>query len=280
MTPRAAEALLPLFAIVLFFVATLVVFAARWILLGRPRTPDIEARDRTLLAKGFQEWWTWLYRPVERACVRYRVSPDAITVASTAIAASAGVLLGLGHLSAGGWIYVLGASLDFVDGRVARATGRTSTAGAFLDSTLDRVAELFVFGGLTLALRGTPWLLAPVAAAGASVLVSYARARGESLGAGAVARAGGMQRPERVVLAGVPCALSPLAGALGLPGGATALVGGALALLAVSSSVTAARRVLGIYAALRDADPARRGERRPLASVFRLELGRRRGAAR
>src|SRR5512147_145960 len=136
--------------------------------MGRPHTPDIEHRERTILAKFFQEWWIWLYRPVERLCLRLGIPPDAITIASTVTAAVAGVLMGFGHLSLGGWVYLFGASLDFIDGRVARASGRTTRAGAFLDSTLDRVAELLVLGGLATTFRGSPVLLAALASAGAS----------------------------------------------------------------------------------------------------------------
>ena len=278
MTPRAAEALLPLVALVAFLLAMLAVFTARCVLLGRPAVPEVAKRPRTVLAKFFQEWWIWLYGPVERACVRARIPPDALTLFSASVVAAAGVLLGFGRLSLGGWLYLFGASLDFVDGRVARATGRTSRAGAFLDSTLDRVAELFVLGGLAVALRDTPFLGAALAAAGGSVLVSYARARGEALGAGGDAAVGGMQRPERVVLTGLPCALSPLAAGV-FPGGANGLVGSALVIVAVTSMLTAIRRIVTIYGALRSAETGRRRERRPLASVFKLEIGRRRDAA-
>jgi phosphatidylinositol phosphate synthase len=276
-TFRAAQALLPLVGLVAFLLGTLALFVVRCALLGRPAVPEVAKRPRTVLVKFFQEWWIWLYGPLERRCVRAGISPDALTLASTGIAAAAGIVLGFGHLSSGGWLYLFGASLDFVDGRVARATGRASRAGAFLDSTLDRVGELFVLGGLAVALRATPFLAAALTAAGGSVLVSYARARGEALGAGPAASVGGMQRPERVVLTGIPCALSPLAAIAGLPGGPNAFVGGALIIVAISSTVTAARRITSIYGALRAADPARPPQRR-LASVFRLE-GRRRDAA-
>ena len=269
-------ALLPLLAIVAFLLAMLATFAARCVLLGRPRTPQIEAREHTVLAKFFQEWWVWLFGPIERAAVRLGISPDAVTLTSAAVAAVAAALAASGHLSAAGWTYLFGSSLDLVDGRVARATGRASRAGAFLDSSLDRLSELLVLGGLAFALRGSPWVLAPIAASGASVLVSYARARGEALGIVAEAKVGGMQRPERVVLAGIPCALSPLWEAAGWPGGATGLVGAALAVVAASSAITAARRIASIYLKLRAADPPPRRERRPFAAVFRLEARRRR----
>ncbi len=281
MNPRAAEALLPLIGLVSFLLATLAVFVARAALLGRPHTPEIDRRERTLLAKLFQEWWLWLWRPVERTCLRFGIAPDAITVASTVVAAVAAVLLGFHWLSLGGWVFLFGASLDFIDGKVARATGRVSPAGAFLDSTLDRVGELFVFGGLAVAFRGSAVLFAALAAAGASMLVSYARARGEALGAGDAAKVGGMQRPERVVVTGLACALSPLADLLWRPGADLLVVGTALVGLAVLTTATAARRTWVIYWTLRGPSPAAPG--RPpfrLPDVFRMDPDRRRKAAR
>jgi phosphatidylglycerophosphate synthase len=287
-TPSAAAALIPLLGVVSFLLATLLVFTASAVLFGRPHTPDIEKREHTFLAKFFQEWWIWLYRPVERACLRLGIAPDAITLASTLAAAAAGVLMGLGLLSVGGWVYLFGASLDFIDGRVARATGRTTRAGAFLDSTLDRAAELVVFGGLAVTFRDSPVLLAALAAAGASLVVSYARARGEALGAGDVARVGGMQRPERIVVTGLACALSPLADAAWGPGTGRAVLGCALGALAVLTTGTAARRAHAIYRALKAAEPGpvalvEEAKVRPafrLADVFRLDPGRRGKAAR
>jgi CDP-diacylglycerol---glycerol-3-phosphate 3-phosphatidyltransferase len=279
--PRAAEALVPLLGLVTFLFATMGVFAARAVLVGRPANPDVAKRQRTILAKFFQEWWIWLWGPVERLCLRLHVSPDAITIASTFVAGAAAVLMGYGRLSLGGWVFLAGASFDFIDGRVARATGRSSNAGAFLDSTLDRVAELLVFGGLAIFFRGSGALFAALAAAGASLVVSYARARGEALGAGDVAKVGGMQRPERIVVTGVSCALSPLIDAGWGPGAGAAVVASALAALAVLTTATAARRTFAIYRALRAADPAQVA--RPqfrLAHVFRLDTARRRKVVR
>ena len=282
MTPTTAEAVLPLVGLVSFLLATLVAYAVRCALFGRERNPDVEKRGRTILAKFFQEWWIWLYGPVERLCLRAGISPDAITIVSTLVTAMAAVLLGFGWLSVGGWVYLFGASLDFIDGRVARATGRTSRAGAFLDSSLDRVGELLIFSGLAVNFRASPVLFAALAAAGTSLLVSYARARGEALGAGDVAKVGGMQRPERIVVSGVACALSPLALAAWGAGADRALVGSALATLAVLTTLTATRRTWAIYRALRAAEPVpvvARAQFR-LADVFRLDPSRRRKAVR
>ncbi|HET8732687.1 MAG TPA: CDP-alcohol phosphatidyltransferase family protein [Anaeromyxobacteraceae bacterium] len=281
MSPGPAIALVPLVVFVGTILSTLVVFTVKAALMGRPHTPDIEKRQRTILAKFFQEWWIWLWGPIERLCLRLHVSPNAITLASTTVAAGAAVLFGLGWLSLGGWVFLAGSSLDFIDGRVARATGRVSRAGAFLDSTLDRVSELLVFGGLAVTFRGSAVLYAAIAAGGASLVVSYARARGEALGAGDAARVGGMQRPERVVVTGVACALSPLADAAWGAGVGRGVVGTALAALAALATATAIRRTWTIYRALRAAEPLPevRATFR-LADVFRLDTARKKKAAR
>lgn len=220
----------------------------------------------------------WLHGPVERLCRRIGIPPGAITVAGIVTAGAAGVLMGFGLLPAGGWAYLLGIGLDFA-GRAGG--GRTTRAGAFLDSALDRVAALLVLGGLATAFRDSPVLLAALAAAGASSLVSYARARGEALGAGEAALVGGMQRPERMVLTGLACALSPLADAVWGPGTGRSVVGYALAALAALTAAVAVRRTFVIYRALRAAEHA--SEARPPsppAGVLRLDPARRRKTAR
>jgi phosphatidylglycerophosphate synthase len=199
--------------------------------------------------------------------VRLRIPPSAITLSSAASAGVASVLLASGRLSLGGWVYLFGASLDLVDGRVARAQGSSSKAGAFLDSTLDRLGELLVFAGLAVHFRHTAALYAALGAAASSMLVSYARARGEALGAARHASVGGMQRAERVTLTGVPCALSPLLDAL-LGGGASGVVvGSALGVLAAVTSVTALRRSHAIWRELRGPP----SEARALANVRWLD---------
>jgi len=270
---RTAKALLPPCGLALFLFATMGVFAVRCATVGRPRTPYIDARRAAPIWKWWMEWWVWLWGPVERACLELRVTPNAITLASAVFAGTAAVLLGLGRLSAGGWLYLFAASLDLVDGRVARAQGSASKAGAFLDSTFDRVAELLVFAGLSVHFRASPALYAALAAAGSSVVVSYARARGEALGVGAEVQVGGMQRPERVVLTGLPCALAPLFDALFGARGGEVVVGSALALLAVVTTLTAVHRGHAIWRALRGPEP--RQPARPIANVRWLETARR-----
>jgi CDP-diacylglycerol--glycerol-3-phosphate 3-phosphatidyltransferase len=247
-------------------------FAAFCAAFGRPRTPYIESRDAPRPWKWLMEWWVWLWGPVERACLALRISPNTITIASTLATAGAAWLIGSGALAAGGWAYLFASSLDLVDGRVARAQGTATQAGAFLDSTLDRLSELLVFAALAVHFRATPALHAALAAAAASVLVSYARARGEALGVTAEAKTGGMQRAERVVLTGLPCAMAPLCEHAFGPGAGELAVGGALGILALVTTGTAARRSLAIWRTLRGPSP----DPRALGNVRWLDTARKR----
>ena len=166
--------------------------------------------------------WEWLTKgylrlmdPVAAALAARDVSPNAITTVGTVCAIGAGVAFGSGHISTGGWILTVTAGFDVLDGQVARRSGRDSTFGAFYDSTLDRIADGALLGGLTVFWASdTPrhslamTVVGIVAIVGA-FLTSYTRARAEGLGLDA--KVGLMQRPERIVLLAVPQALFGLA---------------------------------------------------------------------
>jgi CDP-diacylglycerol--glycerol-3-phosphate 3-phosphatidyltransferase len=136
-----------------------------------------------------------------------------------------------------------------MDGRMARARNLSSPYGMFIDSTLDRFVEVFAFLGFVVYLR--PFTYGPLAAAAAitgSLLVSYTRARGESVGV--LCKEGLMQRAERLVLTFLACVLDrPIASALGWPPGTVLLW--TLALIAAGTFFTAAHRTLWIASRLR-----------------------------
>ncbi|MFC1661234.1 CDP-alcohol phosphatidyltransferase family protein, partial [Gemmatimonadota bacterium] len=139
---------------------------------------------------------------------------------------------------------LLGGMADVLDGRVARARGLASPRGAFLDSTLDRFAEVAVFAGLAVHFHGRPLVTLILALAlGGSLLVSYTRARGESQGV--VCKVGLMQRAERLLLLGFGGLLDPSVADWtgGPPGGLLTWV---LALIAVGTVSTAIYRTVWI----------------------------------
>jgi len=149
-------------------------------------------------------------QPVARGLVRLGVSPNGLTLFAFLASVGAGVLFGLGAFAWGALVLLVAGLGDMLDGAVAREGGTTTTFGAFFDSTMDRYAELAVFGGyLAYFVREGSLLYALLSflAAGGSFGVSYARARAEGLGVDC--RVGLMERPERMVLLLVASAVGP-----------------------------------------------------------------------
>lgn len=184
----------------------------------------------------------WLISPIERALVG-RVSPNLVTAVSLACCAATGVAAAMGYLGMAVWLYAFGGILDILDGRLARLSQQQTKSGALLDSVSDRWAELFVFAGYAWYLRETPWLVAVLAAMGGSFMVSYTRARAESLG---IELTGGvMQRAERIVM----IAFGSLVAAW-FSGAAVEIIGVVMTLCALSCAATATTRFLTAYRAL------------------------------
>lgn len=208
--------------------------------------------------------------PVADLLVRYRVSPNLITTVGTLCTMGAGAIFASGHIRTAGWFMGLTALFDVLDGTVARRTGRSTVFGAFYDSTLDRVADGFVLGGLAVfyginAVHRSPVMLSiTIAGLIGTFLTSYTRARAESLGLDA--KVGIMQRPERVALLSAPQAFFGLA----LDGWVLA---GIVTLLAITAWITAVQRMLFVYNVTRTADaggeptPAPRLPGAPLSST-------------
>jgi CDP-diacylglycerol--glycerol-3-phosphate 3-phosphatidyltransferase len=176
--------------------ASMLVYAA----FGARRDADAEKRH-FLLGVGdfFIHWFMWLLFPIERGAIALGWEPDVFNFIGLGFGALSGVFLAQGAFVAGAWMILAGGICDILDGRVARRTGRVSTYGAFLDSSLDRFVEVFAFLGLVVFFRDRPeGAFAGAAAMAGSLLVSYTRARGESVGI--VCKEGLMQRAERLVL--------------------------------------------------------------------------------
>jgi CDP-diacylglycerol--glycerol-3-phosphate 3-phosphatidyltransferase len=177
-------------------------FAVYCVLCATGHTPKIDGLDRRRFTDLFGPFLTryilWLIRPIERALLAAKVSPNTLTCASLAGCGVAGVLIATNHLASATWAYALAGILDILDGRLARATGRSTVAGALFDSVADRWGEIFVFTGCAWYLHDSPWLFSVMAALGGSMMVSYTRARGEGLGL--KLDGGTMQRAERIVL--------------------------------------------------------------------------------
>jgi CDP-diacylglycerol--glycerol-3-phosphate 3-phosphatidyltransferase len=141
------------------------------------------------------------------------VSANAVTTAGTLVLAGAGVAYASGAVPMGGGLLILSGALDMLDGALARRSPDNTGFGAFYDSTLDRVGEAALFSGLTLFFMegGVPpalveWaVIASLVALSSGLVVSYIRARAESLGF--ECRVGVLQRAERMLGLGVPSLL-------------------------------------------------------------------------
>lgn len=190
-----------------------------------------------MLNRYARTFTTWAVTPLARLLVRARVSPDAVSVTGT-LGVCAGALYHFpaGHLFVGTLVVTCFVLFDLLDGVMARLVGRPSRWGAFLDSTLDRIADTAVFAGLVLWFGGDSDLYAALTlyCLVTGVLVSYAKARAEGLAM--TADVGLAERAERLILVLTGAGLS----GLGVP---YALETG-LWVLAVASTVTLLHRVL------------------------------------
>src|SRR5258708_18708173 len=152
----------------------------------------------------FEDWVRRHAEALMKALGRLPVTPNQITVVGTALTFAAAVLTAFGQIRWGGVVLAFAGTFDILDGALARSTGRSYAYGAFLDSTLDRYSEGAMYLGLIayFVSAGGPlqrWLiLATGAALAGSFLVSYVRARAQSLGF--TCETGLFARPERIVV--------------------------------------------------------------------------------
>ncbi|GGC82287.1 CDP-alcohol phosphatidyltransferase [Tersicoccus solisilvae] len=195
-----------------------------------------------MLNKYARAFFARLFTPLAQFLLRRGVSPDAVTVVGTVgVSAAALVLYPLGQLFWGTVVVTVFVFSDIVDGLMARALDRRSDWGAFLDSTLDRVADAAVFAGVVIwFFTGGANPAIAVAALFCLVLgslVPYARARAEAIGA--TADVGIAERSERLVAVLVFTGFT----GLGLPPVFLLVV---LVLLAVASAATLGQRILTV----------------------------------
>ena len=187
-------------------------------------------------------------RPVALGLGRLGFTPNALTLIGFVGTCSAAAAAAAGWWLTAGILVIAFGIFDMLDGALARATGRTSQFGAFLDSTLDRTGESLVLAGVAYGAAAAAYPviagLAATAIAFASV-VTYARAKAEAVGVrGDVGLA---PRPERLVILAVGLALATLSWTSEnqLARGSTWLAV-ALGLIAVLSAITVVQRILSV----------------------------------
>ncbi len=171
-----------------------------------------------------------LFTPVVQALARTPVTPNMIAVIGTVgVSASALALFPIGWLFPGAAIATFFVFTDMLDGQLARLKGSSGRWGAFLDSTMDRVGDAAVFGGITIwFIRSGDHLLAVVSlfCLACGMWVSYVKARAQSLGL--KCDVGLIERPERMLIGLTSIGLSGLGVPYILPIGMWALAVGSL----------------------------------------------------
>lgn len=209
-----------------------------------------------------------LLEPPIAALIRANVSPNTITTISTLVVLGSGVAFGMGAVRIGGLLLLLSGIGDMLDGRVARGGSRVTPFGAFYDSTLDRVGDAALFGGIAIFfVRGgvpaslvVPGLAAALLALSSTLIVSYARARAEGLSLSC--EVGIAQRAERILGLGVPSLIIG-AGPDGL------VLAGIVAVLALLATVTVVQRIVHVRKITRVLRPAPEAQRPKRATQAR-----------
>jgi phosphatidylglycerophosphate synthase len=219
-------------------------------------TVSNESRDRV---KG-------AFEPIALAMGRAGLTPDALTLMGFAITVIGALLLSQQLWIVGGLVVFLGGAFDMFDGTLARATGKVSKLGAFMDSVLDRAGEVVVYLGIVaglLALGATDLAFLAAAAMGAAVMVSYVRSKAEGLGftpGRGMAAIGVMPREVRLVLLSIGLVVAGVIGMdsceCGAPwpvtsGSSVSTMGGAalflaLAMITLGSILTTIQRILHV----------------------------------
>ncbi len=188
--------------------------------------------------------------PLARRMADAGLTANHLTLIGFGICGVGALLLAFEWWLLGGIIATAGSAFDMFDGAVARVTGTASKLGAFLDSTFDRWGEAIVYLGIVIGasranVEWDVWLA--TAAMGAAFMVSYARARAESLGFApgkGMAAVGLAPREVRVVILAIGLIGAGLVGGVA-PGSTGAnVLGGALLLIAVLATITVIQRIM------------------------------------
>jgi CDP-diacylglycerol--glycerol-3-phosphate 3-phosphatidyltransferase len=230
---------------VLAHLLTAAVTAAIFAVIRPPRPARLEGKRGVIALLG---WWAyWVTSPALRAARWLGITADGMTAIGTTLSIGAGVAAGAGRWGLAGVFLIWGATCDILDGELARSTGQQTKAGAFLDSNLDRISEIALFAGLALSLPDRAGTLWAVAAIPTSLMVSYARARGEGLGVSCPPF--GLERAERVVPFLFALNMAPFFGERV----ATLVLEGLCVYVTLGAGATAVGRIVVIHRILRRA---------------------------
>ena len=215
------------------------------------------------MLERFRQFWTNVWAPLANLFLTWGISPNTVTFVGTiGVVAGAVVFFPQGALLTGVLVITAFVFSDIMDGYMARASGKVSTFGAFWDSTLDRIGDAAIFGGLAMYYVGpgdNDWLAAlSIYCLSMGSVTSYARARAESLNM--QAKVGIAERADRLVFTLVTTGLADL---LHLVTGEEAwliAIPIVLGLMAVANTITVIQRVLVVREQALAIDAAREAQ--------------------
>jgi len=212
----------------------------------REQVPLATRFETGLLGSGLRRWFRGRIAPLVDAALRLGLTANSATLLQLAASVACALAYAKGWMFTAGWILIASGTLDVLDGEMARRQGRDGPRGAFIDSVADRYGESVVFVGLVAFYRNEWILWAVLAAWAGGFLVSYTRARAESLGV--ECRDGLLQRPERYVILGGASMISTIAGHLTChPDGRHGLLAVGICVMAILANVTAAQRTRSTF---------------------------------
>jgi CDP-diacylglycerol--glycerol-3-phosphate 3-phosphatidyltransferase len=192
------------------------------------------------------------FEPIALAMGRAGLTPDALTLVGFAITVAGAILLGAQLWLLGGVVVFVGGVFDMFDGTLARATGRASPLGAFMDSVFDRWGEAIVYVGIAVGVVSVDFGLGAILAAaamGSAFMVSYARAKSDGLGftAGSgMAAVGLAPREIRLVVLSIGLVLAGLGGVGPTATGGSLILAATLGLIAILATVTVIQRIVHV----------------------------------
>jgi phosphatidylglycerophosphate synthase len=213
-------------------------------------TPDPASSPPPPSATPRRDSLRTLIVPLAQRMADAGLTPNQLTLIGFGIASLGGVMAALEWWLLAGIVATTGSAFDMFDGAVARVTGATSKLGAFMDSTFDRWGEAVVYLGIVIGCTRAgyelgAWLAA--AAMGSAFMVSYARARAESLGFApgkGMAAVGLAPREIRVAILGIGLVGAGLFGGVGGNSTGTNILGIALGLIVLLATLTVIQRIL------------------------------------
>jgi phosphatidylinositol phosphate synthase len=217
-----------------------------------------------------------VFEPIALGMGRLGLTPDGLTLIGFGITVVGAILLGAQQWLIGGVVVFVGGAFDMFDGTLARATGKVSPLGAFMDSVFDRWGEVIVYLGIIIGCVAGGFALGAVLAAaamGAAFMVSYTRAKSEGLGFSSgtgMAAVGIMPREVRLVILSLGLVLTGIEGVanpflelrmISLPGGfeiqapwaGERWLALALGIIAIGATITVIQRILHVRSQARSA---------------------------